>query len=179
MQPIRLTPLLRSEASRMTLLSFLAGSVLVVLSAEAVSRIGSNSLHQLVFRDAEPAQRWTVGLIFHPKECPARMDLVERLNRMARSGVDVRGVLVVDRRRFENWQDLVRANRLAFPVHPERPGTVALALRGFEGLPTPILVVYDPQQQLRLATDLTTGPALDQLLAEVARSAPDPVSPRE
>jgi hypothetical protein len=151
---------------------FVVGCALAVVGWQAVNRVRARSLEQLVFSGSPPGTGWTVALIFTPKECPSRMDLVEHLNRLAGKRVSVRGIMLVDTRRFPGWRDAVVANRIAFPVRAEPPAAAAAALEALGGLPTPVLAVYDSVHRLRLVTDLATGESVDQLLAVVSPRPP-------
>lgn len=160
------------------ILYFLAGSALALLSWQTVSRFRARSLEDLVFAGKYPAG-WTVALIFAPKECPNRMDLVERLNRAVGTEVSVRGIMLVDPRRFPGWRDAALANGITFPVRVESPAAAAQALEPLGGLPTPVLAVYDPTHRLRLVTDLASGESVDRLLAQVTSRAPAPLTSPE
>lgn len=153
------------------ILYFLAGSLLALLSWLTVSRFRASSLEDLVFAGNPDPADWTVALIFTPKECPSRMDLVERLNRAAGTEVSVRGIMLVDPRRFPGWRDAAVANGITFPVRAESPAAAAQALEPLGGLPTPVLAVYDSARRLRLVTDLASGESVDRLLAQIASYA--------
>ena len=160
---------------------FVAGCTLALLGWQGASRLRAGSLERLVFAGSPgpEAGRWTVALIFTPKECPSRMDLVERLNQLSNPRVVVRGIMLVDTRRFPGWKDAVVANRITFPVRAESPASAGVVLQAMGGLPTPVLAVYDPMRRLRLVTDLASGASLDGLLAEIASRTTDPVTSTE
>jgi len=153
------------------ILYFLAGSALALWSWQTVSRFRASSLEDLVFAGKPDPPGWTVALIFTPKECPSRMDLVERLNRAAGTEVSVRGIMLVDPRRFPGWRDAAVANGITFPVRAESPAAAAQALEPLGGLPTPVLAVYDSAHRLRLVTDLASGESVDRLLAQITSNA--------
>lgn len=148
--------------------AFVAGALLALLGWLVVRQLRAPSLERIV--DRAPAA-WTIAFIFRPKECPSRMDLVDRLNRLGRAPVQVRGVLVTDPREFPDWHVLVEANQIDFPVTAVAPGVAEAALLG---TPTPALVVFDPEGRLRLLTDLTEQGAADRLLDHVLSEARRP-----
>jgi hypothetical protein len=151
---------------------FVVGCALALIGWQTVNRVRARSLEQLVFSGSPPGRGWTIALIFTPKECPSRMDLVEHLNRLAAKRVSVRGILLVDTRRFPGWRDAIVANRIAFPVRAEPPAAATPALEALGGLPTPVLAVYDSVHRLRLVTDLADGESVDHLLAAVLPRSP-------
>lgn len=157
---------------------FVVGCALAVGGWQAVNRVRARSLEQLVFSEGRPGTGWTVVLIFTPKECPSRMDLVERLNRLAATRVSVRGIMLVDTRRFPGWEDAVVANRIAFPVRAASPTALGSALEPLGGLTTPILAVYDSAHRLRLVTDLANGESVEHLWTTISsRTSTPPASP--
>jgi hypothetical protein len=164
-----------------TALYVLVGIGLALLGWLAVDRLRAGPLERLVFPggEAKPESGWTIAFIFTPRECPTRMELVERLNQVSDRRVVVRGIMLVDSRRFAGWRDVVAANQIGFPVRAVSPQTGYAALQRLGGLPTPLLAVFDRQHRLRLVTDLAHGQTFDTLLHEIAARAAQPVSPAE
>jgi hypothetical protein len=162
--------------------SFLVGCLLVWIGWYAMGRFRTVSLEQLIFADGSSNRGWTVVLLFRPKECPSRMELVERLNRLKSTGITVQGLLLSDTLDFLNWRDLIIANRISFPVRPISPTRANAALAHLEGLPSPVLVVFDPERRLRVATDFASEAALDalplQIAAESRAATPTPTADR-
>jgi hypothetical protein len=159
----------------------LVGIGLALLGWLAVDRFRARPLERLVFSrgEAKPETSWTIAFIFTPRECPTRMELVERLNQVSDRRVVVRGIMLVDSRRFAGWHDVVAANQIGFPVRAVSPETGDAALQGLGGLPTPLLAVFDRQHRLRMITDLADDQTLEALLQEIAARAAQPVSPAE
>lgn len=153
---------------------FLLGCVLVWVGWYAVGRFRAVSLEQLIFADTSHRDGWTVALLFTPKECPTRMDLVERLNRLKSSGITVQGLLLSDTLDFANWRDLIIANRISFPVRAVSPSRANEALRALDGLPSPVLIVFDRERRLRVATDFASEAALDALPLQIAAESRRP-----
>jgi hypothetical protein len=154
----------RAEVGQV-LLSLVAGILLALLGWTAARRLHATSLEQLVFERGALPPRWTVALVFRPKECPSRMELVDRLNRLSGSRLQVQGILVVGPGEFTDWHDLVTANQITFPVRTASPEAARGALGG---TPTPALLVYDPQGRLRLLTDLADARLTNDILTQVS-----------
>ena len=153
------------------LLSLLAGIVLALLGWTAVRQLRATSLEDLVLDRAASRATWTVALVFRPKECPSRMELVERLNRLGGPHVRVQGILVVRPGEFTDWRDLIAANRITFPVRTASP---TAALNALGRTPTPALVVYDGEGRLRLLTDLASSPLVSDILSQATALANRP-----
>jgi hypothetical protein len=151
-----------------TLLSLMAGVLLAWLGWTAARQLRATTLERLLLPDTAAAGTWTVALIFRPKECPSRMELVDQLNRMTGPGIGVTGLLVVTPGEFDDWRELVRAQRIRFPVSVTSPEAARSALGT---LPTPALVVFDGQRRLRLLTDLANPELTTGLLAQVTALA--------
>lgn len=148
--------------------SLLLGCCLALLGWLASERFRAVSLEQLALSTDIPDDRWKVVLLFTPEECPSRMKLVDQLNRLKSPAVRVEGILVADTLEFANWRDLIIANRISFPVRAIASDRVNRARSRLGMLPTPLLLVFDPQRRLRVATDIATEAALDVLPAQIA-----------
>jgi len=147
-----------------SVLSLIAGLALPValwLTAGTLNRDPLAVLH------AEAPSGWTVVLLFHPEECPSRMVTVDRLNRLNRRHLEIRGIMVVDTAAFTNWRDVVVANQVRFPVRPISPAHAARARHALGDITTPAVLVFDDSGRLRLATDLGDDEWLDAFLRDL------------
>lgn len=147
---------------------FMVGCALALVGWRAAGYFRASSLEQLVFGDRPRSGQWTVAILFRPDECPSRMELVDRLNRLKASGISVQGLMIIDTMAFPGWRDLIIANRISFPVRPITPTRAQSVLAGLEGLPSPIFVVFDPERRLRAATDFAAEAALAALPIQIA-----------
>lgn len=125
-----------------------------------------------VLAEADPSDERTfaVVFVFRPDECPGDFRVVRRLGAVAaRGGVRVVGVLASEPWRFRDWQELVRANRIAFPVVRRSP-RYARELAASLGIRrSPFLVVTGRRGSLVVAA----GPASDRRLLTLIDSLPD------
>jgi hypothetical protein len=144
------------------------GCGLALLGWQAAGHFRASSLEQLVFEDRPRNGQWTAALLFRPNECPSRMELVDRLNRLKTAGVTVQGLMIIDTLAFAGWRDLIIANRISFPVRPISPARASSALARLEGLPGPVFVVFDQERRLRVATDFASEAALAALPGRIA-----------
>lgn len=157
-----------------TLVSLVSGILLAWVGWTAVRQFRATTLDQLVLADEAPRGTWTVTLVFRPKECPSRMELVDRFNQMNGSRIRISGVLVVTPGEFDDWRELVRAQRILFPVSTASPEAAHSALGT---MPTPALVVFDGNRRLRLLTDLTNPDLTSDLLSALAAASSRENSP--
>lgn len=132
----------------------------VVAGWDLTNHFGRRSVEKLVF-GAGPASEgpaagpeWTAVLIFTPMECPGLMAVVDRLNRLSAPGLRVRGLLVVDPRRFPGWKDLLSANGIDFAVEQVDPARGEDMLREIGDMRTPVVALFDRRHELRLTSDL-------------------------
>lgn len=154
----------RSRDAGAVTLSLLAGMLFALLGWAGLRQLTATSIEELVLAGKHPDARWTVALIFRAKECPARMEVLDQLNRVAESGLRVQGLLVAEHEEFPNWEDLVRANQITFPVRRASPRPVERALGS---IPTPALILFDSKGRLRLLTTLTDQHLTSDILSLV------------
>lgn len=115
---------------------------------------------------APPASGLTAVLVFGPAECPQVMGVVELLNDLAGEEVRVVGALTVEEYRLRDWHLLVEAQRIAFPVFRLDPGSAraSTASLGYNG--GPLLLVFDRDGRILLATDALVQRGLRQFLED-------------
>ncbi|HXG43606.1 MAG TPA: hypothetical protein VNJ71_02495 [Gemmatimonadales bacterium] len=121
--------------------------------------------------EADPSDERTFAVlfVFRPDECPGDFRVIRRLEAVAaRGAVRVVGVLVTDPRRFRDWRELVRANRITFPVVRRSPryGWELAASLGIRR--SPFLVVTGRGGSVVVAA----GPASDRHLLALIDSLP-------
>jgi hypothetical protein len=102
---------------------------------------------------ASPKSGLTAILLFRPDECPQLMRIVAQLNDLDTLGVRIVGGLMVESHRMPDWQLLVTAQGIRFPVFQLDPprGRSAIASLGYAG--APLLIVFDRYRRVLLATD--------------------------
>lgn len=145
-------------------LSLLVGMTFALLGWALLRQLTASSLEELVLDGNTTGDRWTVALVFRAKECPGKMALLDQLNEITGTGLRVQGLLVADPTEFPDWEDLVTANQIAFPVRRASPEPVERALGS---IPTPALVVFDTKGHLRLLTTLTDSHLTSDILSLV------------
>lgn len=158
------------------------GCGLALLGWLVVERFRAVSLQELILPAGQSGDRWTVALLFTPEECPSRMKLVDQLNQLKVASVRVQGLLITDTMDFTNWRDLIIANRISFPVRPVSQQQAHTARAALAGLPTPLLLVFDAEGRLRIATDISAEAAIEELPSQIAlarrnRTPPAPNTP--
>jgi hypothetical protein len=113
----------------------------------------------------------TLLFLFGPAECPSRLEQLDVLNRLDRTRVRVVGRLMVNPYDFPGWRDLVRAQRILFPVFPVSRTRVRLATAALGYTRTPLLLLFDSSNRLRYATDDPADPGLGPMLRALADSS--------
>lgn len=113
---------------------------------------------------ARPVSGLTALLLFGPAECPRLMNVVDLLNDLTGRGVRIVGVLTVEEYRMPDWHLLVKAERIQFPVYRLDPAKAraATASLGYAG--SPLLLVFDGDGRVLLATDALTQRGLKAFL---------------
>jgi hypothetical protein len=124
---------------------------------------------------AEARSGVTVVFLFRPEECPKLMSVIELLNEVRPERARVVGALMVDAYRFPEWRALIAAEQIRFPVDRIDPGPARGALRPLGYAGGPLLLVFDAQGRVILATDALgdrhLGPLLDRVIDGVTASA--------
>lgn len=151
--------------------SLVCGFGAVVAGWDLTNHFGGATVEELVFGEADEPYHaarteWTAVLIFTPMECPELMSVVDRLNQLNLRHLRVRGLLLVEPRRFPGWKDLLAANLIAFPVRQVDPSSGNRALKLMGNMRTPVLALFDRKQELRLTSDLADRPDLVNLIRQ-------------
>lgn len=152
-------------------LPLLAGFGIVLAGWDLVGHLRRESVSQLVFGAGSgpahpaPGPEWTAVLVFTPAECPGLMTVVDRLNQISSIRLKVQGLLVVDPRRFPGWRDLITANAIVFPVGLADPARAQRALETAGDLRTPVMLLFDRRNELRLTSNLADRPELVSLIS--------------
>lgn len=112
-------------------------------------------------RLAAEEDRPTLVFVFSPRDCAAEYAAIDSLNALARDGTaSVLGVVALNRGRFDNWTDLIRAHGIRFPVVSRSPAKVQAALAQLGHSGTPALVGIDAAQRFLFATAQPSDPTL-------------------
>lgn len=116
-----------------------------------------------------PKSGLTAVFLFRPEECPGLMNVVDLLHDMELEGVRVVGALMVEEYRLPDWHLLVAAQRIRFPVFRLDPAKAraSVASLGYGG--GALLVVFDGEGKIVLATDTLDRPDFRTYLESLAR----------
>jgi hypothetical protein len=118
---------------------------------------------------AEPRTGLTGVILFRPNECPELMRTMDQLNAIDSDEIRIVGGLTVEEHRMPDWHVLVEAQQIRFPVYrlDPRKALASTASLGYTG--GPLLLVFDRDGRVLLATDVLRQQNLKEFLDQLAQ----------
>jgi hypothetical protein len=116
-----------------------------------------------------PASTLTAVFLFRPDECPSLMGVVELLHALETREIRVVGALMVEEYRMPEWKLLVEAAQIRFPVYQLDPAKARAAISSLGYAGGAMLVVFDGDGRIVLATDALERPDFKDYLESIAR----------